>query len=122
MEKQGGLARRRRALEGGATDADHGAPFGEARDEIPQSLRAGHGVKLVPALREPWRGLQVVVRAQRDNQNVGLVLATVRADPPPLRVDGGDRLVNEAHAGLGEVAVREADRLRRLSPEHQVEL
>ena len=36
--------------------------------------------------------------------------------PPPLGIDRGDRLLQEAHAGLGDVAVREADGLGVVRP------
>ena len=83
---------------------------------------AGDGVELVAALGEPRRRVEVVVGAERDDEDVGLVEAGVGRHAPRLRVDRGDRLLQEAHAGLRDVAVREADRVGRRPPEHHVEL
>ncbi len=74
------------------------------------------------ALLEPGRGLEVVVGAERHDENVGLVHSAVRDDAPSLRVDRGDRLAEEADAGLGELRVRQPNVLEPDSPEHHVEL
>ena len=50
------------------------------------------------------------------------MLTCIGGYPPPLGIDRGDRLLQEAHAGLGDVAVREADGLRCRPAEHHVEL
>ena len=94
----------------------------ERRQDLGQPLRTGLGVELVAALGEAGRGIHVVVGPQRDDEHVGLVHARVRGHPLRLGVDRGDRLLEHAHAGLGDVAVLEADRFRRLAPEHHVEL
>ena len=40
----------------------------------------------------------------------------------PSGIDRGDRLLQKAHPGLGEVAIREANGLHRRPAEHHVEL
>ena len=41
---------------------------------------------------------------------------------PRLRIDRGDRLLQETHPGLCDVTVSEADRVERRPAEHHVEL
>ena len=122
MQQQRGLARRRRALERRPADADDRAALRERGQHLAQPLGAGDGVELVAALGESRRGVQVVVGAERHDQDVGLVDAAVGGHAPRLGIDRGDRLLQEAHAGLGDVAVREADRVGRRPAEHHVEL
>ena len=87
-----------------------------------QPLGAAHGVELVAPLGEPRRGVQVVIGAERHDQDVGLVNTAVGGHAPRLGIDRGDRLLQEAHAGLCDVAVCEADRVWRRPAEHHVEL
>ena len=46
----------------------------------------------------------------------------VRGHPPRLGIDRGDRLLQEPHAGLRDVAVGQPHRVGRRAPEHHVEL
>ena len=98
------------------------AALRERRDDLGQPLGAGHGVELVAALGEARRGVEVVVGAERDDEHVGLVDSRVGGHPPRLGIDRGDRLLQEPHAGLGDVAVGQPHRLGRRAPEHHVEL
>ena len=122
VQQQRTFARCRRALERGAADADHRVALGEGRDDPGEPGRAGDGVELVAALGQPRGGVHVVVGAEGDDEHVGLVDARIGGHAPRLRVDRGDRLAQHAHARLGDVAVREADRVRRRATEHHVEL
>ena len=98
VEQQGGLARRRWALERGTADADDGSAAREFGQHVGQPLRAGDGVELVPGLGEPWRGVEVVVGAERDDQDVGLVHTGIGRDTTRGRIDRDDRLLQIAHA------------------------
>ena len=97
-------------------------PCENVGQQLAQPLGAGDRVELVARLGEPRRGVEVVVGAERDDEDVGLVDAGVGRHASRLGIDRGDRLPQEAHAGLGDVAVREADRVGRRPPEHHVEL
>ena len=116
VQQQGALARRRRALERRAADAD--------RPRGPRRTSAGSPPAAPPRPRSrtrcrprrAGRGVHVVVGAQRDDEHVGLVDARVGGHPLRLGVDRGDRLLEHAHAGLGDVAVLEADRVGRRAP------
>jgi hypothetical protein len=81
-----------------------------------------HGIELVVAIGEPRRGVEVVVGAERHDQEVSLVDAAVGGHAPRVGIDRGDRLLHEADTGLDEVAVREANRVERCPAEHHVEL
>jgi hypothetical protein len=89
---------------------------------LAQPLGATHGVELVAPLGEPRRGVEVVIGAERHDQDVGLVNTAVGGHAPPFGIDRGDRLLQEAHAGLCDVAVCEADRVWPCPVEHHVEL
>ena len=107
VQQQRRLARRRRALEGRAADADRRArPARERGQDLGEPFGAGDRVELVAGLGEPGRRGDVVVGAERDHEHVGLVAARVGRHPPRLGIDRGDRLLQEPHAGLDEVAVR----------------
>jgi hypothetical protein len=92
VEEQGALARRRRALERRPTDADHRVPLRERRDDLRQPFGAGHRVELVAARRQAGRRVDVVVGAERDDQEVGLVHTGVGRYPSCLGVDRRHRL------------------------------
>ena len=114
VQQQRALARRRRALERRAADADDRVAAARSSGRTSrQPLGAGDRVELVAALGEPRRRVEVVVGAERDDQHVGLVDAGVGRHPPRLGVDRGDRLLQEAHAGLRDVAVRQPDGVGR---------
>ena len=122
VEEQGALARRRRALERRAADPDHGAAPGERREHLAHGRGPRDRVELVDAVGEPGRRGEVVVGPERDDEIVGLVHRIVRRDAPDLGIDRRDRLLDEAHAGPRERAVRHRDGVQRLAPEHDVEL
>ncbi len=86
------------------------------------SLRAGDGVELVSGLGEPRRGVQVVVGAERNDQDIRLVDAGVGGHAARFGVDRRDRLLEEPHARLHDLAVREANGIECRPPEHDVEL
>ena len=66
-------------------------------------LRARDRVEFVRVL-ESRRRRKIVVGAERDDENVAIVVAGVGRHPPGGRIDGDDRLAQEAHAGLDEVS------------------
>ena len=121
VKHQRGLARRRRALERRPATPTIARPFVNVGQHVAQPLGAGHGVELVAALGEPGRRVQVVVGAERDDQDVGLVRAGVRRHAPRFRVDRRDRLLQETHPGL-TMSRRAAARPRASAAEHHVEL
>ena len=122
VQQQRALARRRRALERGAADADDGVARRERRDDAGEPLGTVDRVELVAALGQAGRGLEVVVGAERDDEDVGLVGAGVGRHAPRLGIDRRDRLLQEPHARLGDLAVRQAHRVAARAPEHHVEL
>ena len=122
MQQQRGLARRRRALERRPADTDDRAPGPECGERVREPRGAGDGVELVPVLAEAGCRLHVVVGAQGDDQDVGLVHAGVGRHAACLGIDRRDRLLHDAHAGLRDAGVRQADGIERLPPEHHVQL
>ena len=98
VQHQRGFARRRRALERRRADADDGPALRERGKHLAQPLGAGNGVELVAAFGEARRGVEVVVGAERDDQEVGLVGSAVGGDAPRFGIDRGDRLLHKAHA------------------------
>ena len=122
MQQQCRLARRRRALERRAADADDGVPAREVRQHLAQPLRSREGVELVPRLGETWCRVEVVVGAERDDEHIGLVNGGVGRHAPRLRVDGRDRFTNEPHARLRKARVRQPHGVGRGTPEHDIEL
>ena len=122
VQEQGGLARRRRALERRSADADDRLAARERGQHLGHPLRAGDRVELVARLGEPGRRVEVVVGAERDDEDVGLVDPRIGRDPARLGIDRGDRLLQEADAGLGDVSVRKANGVQSRPPEHHVEL
>ena len=83
---------------------------------------AGRRVELVLRLDQPGRRSEVVVGAERDHEDVGLVRAGVGRHMPRLGVDRRDLFPNEPHSGLDQVAVRQSHGVERRAPEHHVEL
>src|SRR5262249_53687180 len=94
----------------------------KARKHAGEAFRAGDRVELAPVLGEPGRPVEVVVGAERDDEDVRLVNPRVRGHAAPLGIDRDDRLADEAHARLRDRGVREADGVERRPPEHDVEL
>ena len=66
--------------------------------------------------------MQIVIGAERDDEDVGLVDTAVSGHAPRVRIDRGNRLLQEAQPGLCDVTVLEADRVERRPAEHHVEL
>ena len=122
MQEQGGFARRRRALERRPADPDDRLAARERRQHFGHPLGAGNRVELVARLGEPGRRVEVVVRSEGHDEDVGLVDARVGRDAARLGIDCGDRLLHEADTDLRDVAVREANCVRSRPPEHHVEL
>jgi hypothetical protein len=122
VEQQRGLAGGRRALQRRRADADDRSALRERGQHTTQPLGAGDGVELVAPFRESRRGVEVVVGTECNHQDVGLIGAAVGGDASRHGIDLGDRFLQEAHAGLHEVAVREAHCVGRRPAEHQVEL
>jgi hypothetical protein len=71
---------------------------------------------------EPWRRRKIVLGAQGQHQIISLKLALVRCDAAFRRINRGDGLLQHSHAGLGEVLVGQAHRMRLGMAEHHVEL
>ncbi len=122
VEQERSLARRRWALERRIADADDRVALRERGEQLGEPGGSRHGVKFVAALREPGRAVEVVVRAERHDQEVGRVHSCAGRHASPHGIDCGDRLLQEAHSGLRDVPIGEADRVERGSPEHHVEL
>ena len=122
VEEEGALERRRRALERLAEDREEDRPAREARQRVAQPLRAGNRVVLVAARGEAERRGDVVLRAERDDEDVGVVLASVGRDVPRRGIDRRDRLLAELDAGLRDLAVEELRRGRLRPAEEDVEL
>ncbi len=121
MQEQRGFARRGRALERRPADADDRAAARERWKHVAHPLGTTDGVELAPALGESRRGLEVVVGAESDDEDVCFVDSLVRRHAPRVGIDGGDRLAQEAHARLEDVGVRQADLFCGGSPEHDIE-
>ena len=97
-------------------------PARERRQHLRQPLGAGDGVELVARLGEAGRRIEVVVGAERHDEHVGLVDSRVRGHAARFGIDRRDRLLEEAHARLHDVSVREPNGVGRRPPEHDVEL
>ena len=121
VEEQGALARRRRALERRAADADDRSALGERGDLRRHPLGARDRVELLVD-RQPRRRRVVVVGAEGDDEHVAVVRAGVGRHRARLRVDRLDLLAHEPDARLRDRAVREPHRLGGRPPEHDVEL
>ena len=122
MEQERGLAGRGRALERRVTDADDRAAARERGKHLRQSRRAGKGIELVPCLGEPRRGIQVVIRAERQYQDVSLMHGPVGRHAARFWIDCRDRLLQKPHSRLRDLTVREPNSVERRAPEHHVQL
>ena len=122
VQQEGSLERSRRALERLPEDRHQHPPAIEIGQRVAKPLGAGERVVLVPASLEARRGGQVVVGAERHDDEVGVVRACVGGDSPCGRVDAGHRLLAELDAVLREVAVVELHLLGRLTAEHHLKL
>ncbi len=122
VEEERALERRRRALERLAEDREEDRPAVERGQRVAQPLGAGDRVVLVAALGEAGRRGDVVLGAERDDEDVGVVLAAVGRDVARRGIDRRDRLLAELDAGLRDVAVEELRRRRLRPAEEDVEL
>ena len=93
----------------------------EGREDAAETLGAGHRVELV-GVGEPGGRVEVVVRAERDDEDVRLVDARVRRHRPRLRIDRRDRLAQEPNARLREARIGQSHGVGLDASEHHVEL
>ena len=91
-------------------------------NHVAQSLGAADGVELVAALQQTGSGVEVVVGAEGDDEDVGLVNGRVGRHPARLGVDGDDRLAQQADTRLDERSVGQADVVGLRAAEHHVQL
>ena len=82
VEEERALERRRRALVRLAEDADQDRPAGERGQRVAHPLGPGDRVVLEAALGEARRRVHVVLGAERDDEDVGVVRASVGRDVP----------------------------------------
>jgi hypothetical protein len=122
VQQQRGLARSGGTLERRPTYTHDRATTREGGKRLGQSGRACDRVKLVVPVGESRRGVHVIVGAKRHYQVVGLVDPPIGCYTTSLRIDRGDRLLNEAHPRLDDVAIGKPDRVKRGSTEQHVEL
>ncbi len=121
MQQQGSFAGRRRALERSRGHTDDRAAVREARKHVAKAFRASDGVELVAAFDKPRRDGEIIVRTQRNDQIIGLILTLVRADGSRHRVDRRDRFLAKAHSGLRDVPVSDSHSVRLFTTEHHIE-
>ena len=122
VEQERALERRRRALVRLGEDADQDRPAGESGQGVAHPLGAGDRVVLEPALREAGDRVEVVLRAERDDEDVGVVRALVGRDVTGGGVDRSDPLLPELDARLHEVPVLQLHGRRLGLAEEDVEL
>ena len=87
MEEQCGLVWRPRALEERTEHSDDDGTAAEIGQCVTSSLRARGEVELVPIFRQSRCRRHVVVSAERDHKNVGVVGRRVSDDSASLRID-----------------------------------
>jgi hypothetical protein len=122
VQQQGTLKRGWWALERLPEDRDEHLATLEVGKCVTQSLGAAQRVVLVPALLEAWRGGEVVVGTECDNDEIGVVAAGVRGHTARDGVDACHCLLAELDAVLLDVAVVDPDVIGRLAAEHHLEL
>ena len=122
VQEERSLERGRRTLERLAEHRDENASAVELAERIAQPLRPGERVILIAALRKARRGRQVVVRAHRHDQEVGVVRPDVGRHPARGRVDSHHGLPAKLDGVLGDVAVGQTHSVGRLAAEHHLEL
>ena len=120
-EQERSLERGRRALERMAQNRDQDPPPREVGEGVAQALGAGERVVLKPALLESRRRRQVVIRAQRNREEVSVVGALVRDHAPLQRVDRRHRRLAELDAFAGDVAVVQEHVVRHLPAEQHIQ-
>jgi len=122
VQQQRTLERRRRALERVTEDPDQDPPRVEVGEHSAHALRSSDRVVLDAALCEAGGRGEVVVRSERNDEDVGLVRGRVRRHSPLLRVDRVHPLAAELDAFLGDVLEAQLDLGRGLSAEQDVQL
>ena len=122
VQQERPFERGRRTLEGLPEHGDEDPPAVEVGQRVAQPLGAGDGVVLEAARLEAGRRLHVVIGAHGHDEEVGVVGAGVRGDPPGGGVDAGHRLLAELDAVLVDVAVVQPHVVGRLPAEHHLEL
>src|SRR5262249_55758199 len=122
VEEERALERRRRTFEGVAEDPDQDPPGVEVRHNVPHTLGSGDRVVLHPSVGESGRGRIVVVRSERDDEDVGVVGASVRRYVTALGIDRRDTLAAELDSLVSNVVVPQPDVRGRLPAEQYVEL
>jgi hypothetical protein len=122
VHQQRRLVRRRRAFERDTEDGDQEVAAGERRQPPAQPLRAGHRVELEAVVDEAGRAGRVVVGAESDDEDVGVVAARVGGDVARSRVDRRDPFPAELDARQGDVAVGEPDLVGGMPTEEHVQL
>src|SRR5262249_19887088 len=111
-----------RTLERLAEHGDQHASAFEFADRAVEALGSSERVVLKAALRESRRGGEVVVGAHRDDEVVSVVATDVGRHPPGHRVDADHCLLANLDTLLGDLAVGQPYRLRRLATKHHLEL
>jgi hypothetical protein len=86
------------------------------------SFGARGRIELVAVLEQAGRGLGLVVGAERDDEDVGVVGARIGDHATGLWIDRGDRLLAELDAGLRDVVVGDPHVGGSEATEHDVEL
>lgn len=122
VQQERPFERSRRTLEGLPQHGDEDSPAVELRQRVAQPLGAGDRVVLEAARLQARRRVHVVVGAHGHDEEVRVVGAGVRGDPPRGGLDGSHRLLAELDAVLGDVAVVQPHLVGRLPTEHHLEL
>ena len=122
MQHERALERRGRALVRLPEDADQDRPAREPRQGVAHPLGSGDRVVLEPALREARRRGDVVVGAERDDEDVGVVRPGVGRHVPVRGVDRGNALPAELDSRLRKLAIGDLDRGGVGTAEEDVEL
>ena len=95
--------------------------LGERGKNLTKPCRARHGVEL-GGVRQTRRRIEIVVRAERDDQKIRLVGSAIGRHALGDGIDQRDRFLEQTHAGLHEILIRQSHRVERRAPEHHVEL
>ena len=122
VKEERALERRGRALEWVAEDPDQDLPRVEVREHVAHALRSRDRVVLDTALFEAGRGREVVIRPQRDDEDVSVVRGCVCRHLPFLRVDRDHPLLSELDSLFGDVAVLQQDVRSRFPAGQDVQL
>jgi len=122
VQQQRAFERGRRALVRMAEDPDQDPAGLELRQRVAHSLCARERVVLETRCLEARSSRIVVIRSERDDQDVGFVGLLVSRDAPRLRLDRRHLLLTELDPRFRDVAVVEDDFVPGLAPEQDVQL